>query len=205
MLVLPACPFPNLYYLHAMLQASAQNETVVIDTGEHYRKQSLRNRFEVLGANGRLSISVHVVGQKGAKIPLNQLSIVDDEWRRLAWKGVCSAYGSAPFFIHYEDDLAAFFGQKWPDIAAFNLATTDWLIDALSLPIAYEVSETYVESHDKMTDLRDAFKRTQDYTTADYPQVFGDRFAFEPNLSGLDLLMNLGPAGYSILADASAR
>lgn len=200
MLVLPACPFPNLEYLHAMLQASSQGKTILIDTGEHYQKQSLRNRFEVLGANGRLTISIHVEGQKGEKIPVHRVKIVEDEWRRLAWKGVLSAYGKAPFFIHYEDDLNAFFGQKWPDIAAFNIATTKWLIEALGLPIDFDRSEIYIEATDDDADYRPYFKRARPFITEPYTQVFSDRFPFEANLSGLDLLMNLGPSGYAVLA-----
>lgn len=191
--VFPACSFPSIDYLRSILRFRA----VKIDVGEHYRKQTLRNRFELLGANGRLTISVHVEGRKGEHLPMREIRMVDDEWRRLAWKGISSCCGKSPFFMHYEDELKALIYGGHEYLAQFNLESTQWLLDHLGIETKIEVSDAYIESPE--VDYRDQFKRGVHVQVPAYPQVFSDRFPFESNLSGLDLLFNCGPESYRVL------
>lgn len=193
--VFPACSFPSIDYLRRILRFRA----VKIDLGEHYRKQTLRNRFELLGPNGRLAITVHVEGRKGEHVPMNEVRIVDDEWRRLAWKGICSCYGKSPFFLHYEEEIKAIIYSGHEQLAAFNLESTRWLCEHLGIDAELEVSEVYINEPE--TDYRNDFKRGTGIAVPEYPQVFSDRFAFESNISGLDLLCNCGPESYRILTD----
>lgn len=184
--------FPSLSYLYALHHA----KDPWIDVGEHYVKQSARNRFQILGPNGSLNVTARVKGQLGEKVPVHQIEVIDDEWRRLACKGIQAAYGSSAFFIHYYDEIEAMIldAKKLTDL---SIGSTMFLIDqwALNQP---QISETYIEEPG-MIDLRSKKGTIPEKEFPEYPQVFGDRFSFVKGLSGLDLLMNLGPQGQTWL------
>lgn len=193
MTILPACPFPNLCWVQALISA----DKAVIDIGEHYQKQSLRNRFEILGPNGRMAITIRVAGQQGVKTPVSRIKMIDDEWRRIAKKGVQAAYGSAPFFMHYQEEVEAIIDAKYASLAEFNLASSAWLLEQWGLKLP-PVSSLFIDAQPKDRDLRPFMKKVwSESTSHEYPQVFADRFEFQANLSSLDLLMSQGPAGLS--------
>lgn len=194
MQVFPAVCFPSVAYLQHLYRAS----DAVIDLGENFVKQSYRNRFDVLGPNGRMAITARVVGHSGS-IPINQVQLVNDEWRRLARKGIQAAYGRSAFFIHYYDEMEALINDA-ASLAEFNLGSTTLLLEQWGMKLP-KVSESYIE--DKIDqDYRNRKAELSLLSAKNYPQVFQDRFPFEKNLSGIDLLMNLGPAGIEVIASA---
>ena len=64
-----------------------------IERYDHYTKQTYRNRCNIFGANGVLSLSIPVL-----KGPLHKTYVKDiridysKNWRKLHWKGIESAY-----------------------------------------------------------------------------------------------------------------
>lgn len=179
---LPVHCFPNAAWL-----AEAASADVVLDLHEYYEKQTLRNRFEILGVNGKMTLSIPVEGQKGVKTLSKDVKIANHDWRKLYLTSIRSAYGRAPFYEHYFDELADIFLEKQAYLADFNLQVLDWL-KAKKLSITTAQSTAFIPYSEKQIPQPCAMEEPPAYL-----QVFSDRFPFSSGLSVIDLLMNLGP------------
>jgi hypothetical protein len=191
--ILPSCSFGNTFYYGLLL-----NEKCIVDTFENYLKQTWRNRYDILGANGKLTLTVPVLGQKGAKIPTKEIYI-DNQllWQRNHLRSIIAAYGSSPYFEHYIDQISSVFSKKYDLLIDFNqeAARILWEILQVKEPIIY--SKHYIEKDNSAIDLRPYFKPARfkliKKETTSYLQTFADKFNFIPNLSILDMVFNLGP------------
>ena len=143
------------------------------------------------------------------------------EWRRQHWQAIQSAYGESPFFEYYEDDLRPFFTERrWELLIDFNDAicrkmcelidihpnidyTTEYL-KPLTSPTGClrSMSEQGISNLKSQTsnlkDFRDVIRPKHplpdpDFCAKPYYQVFAQKHGFLPNLSILDLLLNMGP------------
>lgn len=190
MTILPAVPFPNILWLRHYRAA----EHVVIDLGEHYPKQTWRNRFDLLGSHGAFACTARVVGQKGEKISTGAIQLVNDEWRRVALRGLTAGYARAPYFIDYHAEVEHIISKGQTYLHEFSLEALEFTLKALQWEVKHTLSESYVETPENGLDLREAFKPSQaKIEQSAYPQVFEDRFGFVGGLSVLDLLLNTGP------------
>ncbi|MCH2200000.1 MAG: WbqC family protein [Flavobacteriales bacterium] len=190
--VFPAVCFPSLGYLRALASA----EEAIIDIGEFYVKQSYRNRFDILGPNGKLSVTARVEGSARKGESVKDAKLVNDEWRRLAKKGIQAAYGKSAYFIHYYDDIESLINHA-VYLSDLSVGSIQFLLEQWGRAIP-AISETYVETQiTKDHRTRRAF--IEDDIKQPYTQVFSDRFEFVADLSGIDVLMNLGPAGAEFL------
>lgn len=203
--VLPSCTFGNLFYFYQFLKPK-----VVLDIGENYPKQTWRNRYDIIAANGPLSLTVPIVGLKGKKVPVREIQIDHSvDWPAQHWKTVVSAYRSSPYFEHYADDLKPLFEEAPELLSDFNLQTIRLLLDWLQLNPDLEISSEYVHSEVHHQDLR-AFLKPSKFNhhaieTEPYFQVFSDKQSFQPNCSVLDLVFNLGPEAGSHLRQIRVR
>lgn len=183
--------------------ACARGSEVIIDGGENYQKQSIRNRYHILSANGVLPLTVNVSGQKGEKIPTGQISIdYDKHWVREHLRAIESAYRSAPFFEHYFPEIETLLESRYGNLQDFfEVSFPKWL-KMLKLECNWLYSESFVETEATL-DLRSPIKKPSDFPNSlnsdKYIQVFSDRFPFAKNLSIIDLLMNQGPAANTFL------
>lgn len=198
--ILPLVTFGNAFFFHFLTYPK-----VIVDLGEHYQKQTWRNRYDIVGANGPLSLTVPVVGQKGLKTPLREIEIDNTQgWAGLHWKTLISAYRSSPFFDHYSEQIEPIFQKKWHLLADLNMATCKLALEWLDLTPQIERSEQFVEGRSTALDLRPAFKPSRfdsiDFQPSEYIQVFADRFDFFPNRSILDVVFNLGPEAGSYIS-----
>lgn len=197
MVILPLCSFPDRLWFARYRDA----DEVVIDLGEHYVKQSYRNRFNLVGSHGRFTCTARVEGQKGRKIAMHAIVLVEDEWRRVAFRGLQSAYARSPFWEHYVDELERILMGGQTHLAEFNREALDFLLDGMGLPTKHRYSETYLDATPDVLDFRmDAEPGCEEHGFASYPQVFEDRHGFVAGLSTLDLLLNTGPAAASYLS-----
>ena len=195
---------PNVQFLSKFLLY----DQVVIEAHEHYQKRSYRNRCRILGANGVMTLSVPLEKGKHQQQPIRQVRIsYDQPWHMRMWQTIRSAYGSAPYFAHYGPPLENILMAQHTYLFELNLACLDFLLDALDLP-GYTLSQTYAPDHPY--DLREKMHPVlpaadQDFRPPEYVQVFADRQDFEPNLSGIDLLMCCGPGSRPLLETAVRR
>ena len=162
-----------------------------INLNEIYLKQTYRNRYDVLGVNGRLSLTVPVSGQKGVKTPFKDIRISDQRWRKQHLAALRSAYGKAAYFEHYFDGLSDVLLKTTDYLLDQNIAAFDWIVRCKVDAQLTLIDEPWSYNEGDWTYRWEPNYRWPD--TPPYLQVFSDRHPFESNLSMIDVLMNKGP------------
>lgn len=174
---------------------------------------ALRARLEETLAPARTG------GVSLSKTPTGEVLISDHgEWRRQHWNAIVSAYRSSPYFEYYADDFHRVFHQPLVDadgqplrLVDFNAALRDFVLDALGLQLHIDVNrERYIDPSTAAlgTDFRETIRPKIPYSTdatflpAPYWQVFASRHGFQPNMSIIDLLFNMGPESRIVLRDS---
>ena len=129
------------------------------------------------------------------------------EWRRQHWQAIQSAYGESPFFEYYEDDLCPFFTERrWELLIDYNDAICRKMCELLDIQPNMEYTTEFVQPKTPNSqlltpnsqDFRDVIRPKHplpdpDFQPRPYYQVFAQKHGFLPNLSILDLLLNMGP------------
>ncbi len=194
MILLPTAYLGNIHYYSKLLSGLP----VTIDTGEHYRKQSLRNRCEILGANGVIALSVPVLKRSGEKTPVRQVRIDPTKtWQHRHWHSIRSAYRNSPYFDHFSDRFEAFYQKSYEFLWEWNRDLQACVLGAMDINAHFSYSETYIAPSPDDQDWRDGLsgkprlkKADPGFSPAPYDQVFfqGIQGVFQPNLSILDLL-----------------
>jgi hypothetical protein len=184
---------------------------VRIDSGEHFLKQSYRNRCTILTANGPQNLSVPVAeGSNSKKVIRDVIISYDHPWQKLHWKALISAYNNAPFFEYYSDCLASFYhGKQWKFLADYNLEIQDVILSELNIKCNITLTEQFFPEKDipaGLVDFRYVIHPKVQRQRIDthfrphvYMQVFQEKFGFTPNLSIVDLLFNEGPMARDML------
>ena len=86
--------FPNIAHFKAILKT----ESVLFEVNDNYQKQTLRNRFEIYGANGKLALTVPVnYTQKNRQQSKDVLISDTTNWQIQHYKSLESAYRMSPF------------------------------------------------------------------------------------------------------------
>lgn len=178
----------------AMLRSGGR---IAFDLSESFdKKNKLLNRMDIVGTNGLQMLSVPL-----AK-PHRQLTVGEVElsehanWRHNHWGALFSAYGRTPYFDYIADDLhRLYFDMSLRTIAAFDVALHRLVADFLDLPIKEVPAEECTE------DWRDsvAGERISALPVKSYEQIWENKNGFQPGLSILDLLFNLGREAIFVL------
>ncbi len=196
-----------------------RHQTVFIEQHDSYVKQTYRNRCIIATANGQQALTVPV--ERTANISdtavadtsdattdtcasCNDIRISDHgNWRHLHWHALMSAYSETPFFEYYADDIRPFFEQRWDRLYDFDMAICHKMCELLDICPDIRLTTEYVRADDVtpasgLLDLRDTINPKHplpdtDFTPRRYYQVFECKHGFQPNLSILDLLFNMGP------------
>ena len=141
-------------------------------------------------------------------------------WRHLHWNALMSAYGDSPFFDYYVDDLKPFFEDRWENLFDFNMAITHKMCELLDIHPNIQFTEKYVATSvssvssvprvasplspscpltpsSNIPDFRASIRPKnpipdETFTPQTYYQVYQKKWGFQPNLSILDLLFNMG-------------
>lgn len=200
----------------------------LIEQYDSYQKQTYRNRCVIATANGLQALTVPVdthavLGDSVAEAPkclLKDVRISDhNQWRRVHWNALQSAYSESPFFEYYADDIRPFFEKKYDFLIDFNEAirqTVCELIDIhptveytqeflpLPQPLAFSPHPSALNPQPSLHDFRAVIHAKHplpdaDFEAKNYWQVFGHKYGFQPNLSILDLLFNMGPESIYLL------
>ena len=201
-LLCTAC-FPPVQYFSKLFQF----EKIYLEQFENFTKQTYRNRYEILAANGVIPLIVPVIKGRGRKIKIRNLKIsYDTEWQRNHWRTIFSAYNSSPFFEFYRDDIQPFFEKSWKFLFDFNLEILKTLCDLMEIEANLVLTEDFELVPEGTLNFREAISPKRHRTEKDpqfsaqpYTQVFHEKFGFVPNLSILDLLFNEGPNSLNVL------
>ncbi|MDP4239005.1 MAG: WbqC family protein [Bacteroidota bacterium] len=175
----------------------AKADTVLIESCDYYRKQTYRNRCYIAAANGPMALSIPVEKINSEKIVTRDVRISEhNDWQINHWRSIESAYNSTPFFEYYKDDLIPFYERKWTFLWDLNQAMLSKMLELLNLQAEIQATGEYKNKlEEDFLDLREAIhpkKENQTLNCKPYYQVFEQRFGFQPNLSIIDLLFNMG-------------
>jgi hypothetical protein len=149
-------------------------------------------------ANGLQALTVPVeVGGKKEEVREVRISY-HNQWRRVHWNALQSAYSESPFFEYYADDIRPFFEQKYEFLIDFNEAIRQKMCELLDIETSVSYSSGFMVQGSGFMDFREVIhaKHPQDdpeFQPRSYWQVFQHRYGFQPNLSILDLLFCMGP------------
>ena len=172
-----------------------------IERHETFRKQTYRNRCVIATTQGTQVLTVPV--ERDNSQCIKDVRISDHgNWRHLHWNALQSAYGDSPFFMYYEDDLRPFFTQRWDYLLDFNEAIREKLCELLDIQPSVHFTAAFLPSlageGSVLSDFREAINPKHpapdpDFTPRRYYQVYEAKHGFQPNLSIIDLLFNMGP------------
>ncbi len=190
-------------------------EHTLIEQYDSYQKQTLRNRCIIATANGLQALTVPVdthpvlgsSADESTKCLLKDVRISDhNQWRRIHWNALQSAYSESPFFEYYADDIRPFFEQKYDFLVDFNEAIRQKMCELIDIHPSVEYTQEFLPPqevsstthHPIIHDFRDVINAKHPQPDADfevkrYWQVFQHKHGFLPNLSILDLLFCMGP------------
>jgi len=190
--VLSSHYFPCVAYFKLILK----HKSVVLDLGEHFIKQSYRNRCVIYTSNGSLALSIPVIRKNKTAVKDVFLDTTTD-WKKAHWRAISSAYNSSPFFEFYEQDLKNVFFETHKTLVELNMALLNHICNEIGVNPTIQTSNVFVELSNLKVDCRNLLNAKRAFTEAiNYPryiQIFEEKHGYISNLSILDLLFHEGP------------
>ncbi|WP_419868421.1 WbqC family protein [Chryseobacterium sp. CT-SW4] len=193
--LLPVFYLPPISWFSVFLEA----ENRMLEQFENFPKQTYRNRANIYGANGKLSLIIPI-NHNGKRVMKDIEVSESEDWRKLHWKSIKTAYQSSPYFEFYEDKFIRIFEEKEKYLLDFNLKSIEVIQQIFKTEKAYSLNEEYIKNPEE-TDFREKFsaKSPSEFEMEEYYQTFSDKLGFVKDLSVLDLICNKGPESLTYL------
>jgi hypothetical protein len=192
---LPVHYLPSVQYFSKFLLY----DKIILDDKEGFERQTYRNRCYIAGANGKLPLIIPIQNRGNGQLTKNVKIDNTNNWQRIHWQSVRSAYGKAPFFEYYADHFLPMFTTRFELLFSFDLELLKLLkkligIEELKIVLASETdpAENLIPAGEFIHPKKD-FTGDKTFHPARYLQAFEERLGFLPNLSIIDALFNLGP------------
>lgn len=173
---------PSIGYFQQMLA----NDNVILHLADNYIRKSLRNRTYILGANGKLILSIPTtkLGDESRLFENIELSYAEN-WQKQHWKSIESAYRRSPYFEFYEDYFVGLYKeQKHKYLWEFNHELILLILKLL------KVNKTVLLEKEQVINRANEYNLIK---SCEYQQVFVNKIPFVENLSIIDLIFNKGP------------
>lgn len=175
---------------------------LMIEQYDNWQKRSFRNRCQILSAQKMIDLSVPVMGGREVRLPTREVLIDNRQpWNLMHWRTLETCYNNSPFFFHYAPALHELLFKPQTRLFDLNLELLKWVLEKLKWTGNLAFTDSYqLKPEPVINDLRHSFlpaNRT-DFPLKPYQQVFSP---FQPNLSILDLLFNLGPQAGNYLKE----
>jgi hypothetical protein len=191
---------PSLAYFTALQPA----KVVILEKCEYYVKQTFRNRCQILTTGGQENLIIPLTSKHG-KVFITDIRIdYSHKWLLKHWRAIQSAYGKAPFFEYYSDDLKKILFKKEVFLYDLNYELLSICLRWLKWDMTIRESITFEKAPPlEVLDLRSTInlKKNQNvqyfYQPVSYHQVFGNTFV--ANLSIIDLIFCEGPNAAQIV------
>ena len=189
-ILLPIFYLPPVSWFSVFLH---QDSEVVFEQYENFPKQTYRNRANIYGANGKLSLIIPIHHNEKRAMKDIEISYTEN-WQHLHWKSIKNAYQSSPYFEFYEDHLKQIFDSEEKSLIKFNLRALGIILKLLKTEKAYSLNDEYARNPAEIN-YREKFsaKQPSEFEMEEYYQTFSDKLGFLADLSILDLLCNKGP------------
>ena len=170
-----------------------EDNEIFLEQYENFPKQTYRNRAAIYGANGKLPLIIPINHNGKREMKDIEISFAED-WQKLHWKSIKTAYQSTPYFEFYEERLKGIYDEKISSLAEFNLKTLKVILQILKTEKDFELTKEYIRQPEAL-DFREKFsaKTESSFGMDDYYQSFSDKYGFIKDLSILDLICNIGP------------
>lgn len=185
---------PSVAYMAAL----AKYDSIVIEQKETFPKQTFRNRCIIATGNGLQTLSVPVVRPNGNHSRTEEMTISYHEpWNIQHWRAIVTAYNAAPYFLYYRDSLEKILLQPHTRLLDLNHNLLQYCLKKLKINCDIHYSDNFITPDSPSSPNNYTHLTSKHYEPAaplpPYSQVFDSRFDFQPNLSVIDLLFNLGP------------
>ncbi|MFI3265763.1 MAG: WbqC family protein [Rikenellaceae bacterium] len=206
MIILPTTYCGSIRYYSKLV-----NFDTIVDHNENYCKQSLRNRCQILGANGVINLIVPVLKEGGGRRLTKDIRIDNSKsWQHEHWLSIVSAYGSSPYFMHFSELFEPIYRGPYKFLVDLNEDLHTAASKSLGIDLSLKLAPKYIEASPEDTDLRLSMStkpRLQrpdpDFTPPHYFQVFSEKMPFVEDLSILDLIFCEGRAGVELLRQSA--
>jgi WbqC-like protein family len=195
--ILPTSYFGSIAYFREL----AIHDKVMIEAKEHFPKQTYRNRCDIVGGDGVLSLSIPTKKPNGSKTCTDEIILSDEEnWRIRHWRSLTSAYQSAAYFDFYGMEVEELLFSKTTSLLRFNTAITERIVEWLDLQTEISITNEFqpIQENDFRVSLL-AKDEHQTIQKAPYIQVFPNENHFRNSLSILDAVFCEGPLARKLL------
>ena len=168
---------------------------ITIESQENYQKRSFRNKYRLAGPNGIIQESIPLVKGKNHGTPIKEVKIsYDTSWPNHHINSIKTCYGSAPFFVHYADEIFTLLSSQEESLFKFCIDSLQLINKLMGLGLEFKPTDTYIHTYDDYIDIRNKVNLKSEVShMMSYNQVFEEKFGFRSGLSILDLLFCLGP------------
>ncbi|HTE27437.1 WbqC family protein [Flavitalea sp.] len=188
--------FPTVNYYLTLLNI----EHIIFEQYDHHIKMSFRNRCMIAGANGRIKLSIPLVGGRDQRTISKEVKIDNSvNWQLQHLRSIVSAYNRSPFFEYFSEGFSGLFDKEYQYLLDWNLVCLDWLKESIRGKWTYSLTDKYETDFKNASifDFRNRFfpRTIQNENIVDltYRQVFEEKNGFIPQLSILDFLFCSGP------------
>lgn len=197
---------------------------VIFDISQ-FESKSFENRNFIKTQAGPLLLTAPVAMKDHFSNTGATIELAPGPWQRKHIKSISLAYGKAPYFRDYAEDLFEILGRPYRLLAEINAALLAYFLAALRITTPVVKASDYSFDGEKsglVLDMCrklgattyifgaqgvnyadvDAFRaagvepKFQQFTPLEYPQLHG---AFAANMSAIDLLLNAGPGSLDVI------
>ncbi len=146
------CP-PQTYW-----KTIHESESFLIETHEHYLKQTFRNRMTIMGSSGPLYLSIPV--KKVANhTPIKEVRIdYATPWQRTHWRTLTTVYNNSPFFLYYQDFFQPFYERKIDFLIDYNTEMLALFLKLLKINRPIHFTSQYEKEMEGFVDYRDTIQ-----------------------------------------------
>jgi hypothetical protein len=166
-----------------------------LEAHENYQKRSFRNKYRLAGPNGIVQESIPLIKGKNNGTLIKDVKIsYDTSWPNQHINSIKTCYGSAPYFLHYADEVFELISSREESLFNLSLASLQLMNKLLDLRLEIYLTESYLFKYENAIDIRNKINlKSQSKYDVAYNQVFEEKFGFRSGLSILDVLFCLGP------------
>jgi hypothetical protein len=185
-------------------------DTVFVEKFEHYEKQTYRNRCYIKTSQGVEPLIVPLTAKHGKTIIKDVRIDYNQKWLNNHYRSIQSAYGKAPFYEYYHDDLYHVLFKRQEFLYDLNLdlltMCLKWLrhdIRVRETSFYEKLPQTGVSDYRSVINPKKPEGCNRIYKSVEYQQVFGVKFV--ENLSIIDLIFCEGPGAIQTVVASAAK